>query len=171
MSLVKNIVEQDLLNPTILPESEMSWKVLTLSNAFTMFDGNMLRRVYDDVVRSYSGEKKDIAKNILVDTIVMSGKPEAIRFFKSLVERGELRSSQVASIFFSLPRTIVMPTPQLLEDLFELVRSEPIRNMPEGNVWNMAILSFSGLLEKACVSPLAKENYPSQVFGRFCHKD
>merc|ERR1712117_287930 len=146
-------------------------KVLTLSNAFTMFDRDMLRRVYDDVVRSYSGEKKDIAKNILVDTIVMSGKPEAIRFFKSLVERGELRSSQVASIFFSLPRTIVMPTPQLLEDIFELVRSEPIRNMSEGNVWNMAILSFSGLLEKACVSPLAKENYPSQVFGRFCHKD
>ena len=170
-SLVKDIVEQDLLNPTILPESEMSWKVLTLSNAFTMFDRTMLRRVYDDVVRSYSGEKKDIAKNILVDTIVMSGKPEAIRFFKSLVERGELRSSQVASIFFSLPRTIVMPTPQLLEDLFELVRSEPIRNMSKGNVWNMAILSFSGLLEKACVSPLAKENYPSQVFGRFCHKD
>merc|ERR1712117_640789 len=115
-SLVKDIVEQDLLNPTILPESEMSWKVLTLSNAFTMFDRTMLRRVYDDVVRSYSGEKKDIAKNILVDTIVMSGKPEAIRFFKSLVEQGELRSSQVASIFFSLPRTIVMPTPQLHKD-------------------------------------------------------
>merc|ERR1712223_628246 len=170
-SLVKEIVEQDLLNPTILPESEMSWKVLTLSNAFTMLDRSMLQRVYEDVVRSYSGEKKDIAKNILVDTIVMSGKPEAIRFFKSLVERGELRSSQVSSIFFSLPRTIVMPTPQLLEDLFELVRSEPIRQMSKGNVWNMAILSFSGLLEKACGSPLAKENYPSQVFGRFCHKD
>ena len=169
--LVKEVIEQDLLNPTIIPESEMSWKVLTLSNAFAMFDRTMLQKVYDGVIRSYSGEKQNIAKNILVDTIVMSGKPEAIRFFKSLAERGELRSSQVSSIFFSLPRTIVTPTPQLLEELFELVKSEPIKKMSSGHVWNMAILSFSGLLEKACISPLAKENYPTQVFGRFCHKD
>ena len=169
--LVKEVIEQDLLNPTILPEAEMSWKVLTLSNAFTMFDRNMFQKVYDDVIRSYSGEKQDVAKNVLVDTIVMSGKPEAIRFFKYLVQHGELRSSQISSIFFALPRTIVTPTSQLLEDLFELVKSEPIKKMSDGQVWNMAILSFSGLLEKACVSPLAKENYPSQVFGRFCHKD
>ena len=169
--LVKEVVESDLLNPTILPESEMSWKVLTLSNAFTMFDRTMFQKVYDNVMRSFSGEKKDIAKNILVDTIVMSGRPEAIRFFKTLVERGELRSSQISSIFFALPRTIVTPTSQLLEELFELVKSEPIKKMSNGSVWNTAILSFSGLLQKACISPLAKENYPSQIFGKFCQKD
>merc|ERR1712027_71702 len=132
--LVKEVIEHDLVNPTMVPESEMSWKVLTLSNTFKMFDRTMLRRVYENVVRSASGEEKDVAKNILVDTVVMSGTPEAIKFFKDLVERGELRNSQISAIF-------------------------------------LAILSFSGLLEKACVSPLAKENYPTQVYGKFCHKD
>merc|ERR1719414_2708756 len=74
--LIKEVIEHDLANPTLVPESEMSWKVLTLSNAFKMFDRTMLRRVYENVVRSASGEKKDVAKNILVDTVVMSGTPE-----------------------------------------------------------------------------------------------
>merc|ERR1712223_2003471 len=154
---------------TILPEAEMSWKVLKLSSTFKMFDRTMLRRVYENVVRSVSGEEKDVAKNILVDTVVLSGTPEAIKFFKDLVERGELRDSQISAIFFAMPRSIVTPTPHLLEELFELIKSEHVSERTK--VWNMAILSFSGLLEKACVSPLAKENYPTQVCGKFCHKD
>merc|ERR1712223_1049547 len=167
--LVKEVIEHDLANPTMVPESEMSWKLLTLSNTFKMFDRTMLRRVYENVVRSVSGEEKDVAKNILVDTVVMSGTPEAIKFFKDLVERGELRDSQISDIFFAMPRSIVTPTPHLLEELFELIKSEHVSEHTK--VWNMAILSFSGLLEKACVSPLAKENYPTQVYGKFCHKD
>merc|ERR1719322_1166567 len=167
--LVKEVIQHDLANPTILPEAEMSWKVLKLSSTFKMFDRTMLRRVYENVVGSVSGEEKDIAKNILVDTIVMSGTPEAIKFFKDLVERRELRNSQISAIFFALPRTIVTPTSYLLEELFELIKSEPMKEHTK--VWNMAVLSFSGLLEKACVSPLAKENYPTQIYGKFCHKD
>merc|ERR1719288_333591 len=129
----------------------------------------MLMRVYENVVGSVSGEEKDLAKNILVDTIVMSGTPEAIKFFKDLVERRELRNSQISAIFFALPRTIVTPTSYLLEELFKLIESKPVKEHTK--VWNMAILSFSGLLEKACVSPLAKENYPTQVYGKFCHRD
>merc|ERR1712061_492692 len=167
--LVKEVIEHDLANPTILPEADMSWKVLTLSNTFKMFDRTMLRRVYENVISSINGEEKDLAKNILVDTMVMSGTPEAIKFFKDLVERRELRNSQISAIFFALPRTIVTPTSYLLEELFELIKSEPVKE--HTYVWNMAILSFSGLLERACISPLAKENYPTQVFGKFCHKD
>merc|ERR1712061_652085 len=167
--LVKEVIEHDLANPTILPEAEMSWKVLTLSNTFKMFDRTMLRRVYENVISSINGEEKDLAKNILVDTMAMSGTPEAIKFFKDLVERRELRNSQISAIFFALPRTIVTPPSYLLEELFELIKSEPVKE--HTYVWNMAILSFSGLLERACISPLAKENYPTQVFGKFCHKD
>merc|ERR1712223_1010083 len=171
--VVKEIIERDLTNPTILPEAEMSWKVLTLSNTFKMFDRTMLRRVYENVVSSANGEEKNVAKNILVDTIVMSGTPEAIKFFKDLVERGELTHTQISAIFFTLPRTIVTPTSYLLEELFELIKSEPVRKHMHmnTNVWNMAILSFSGLLERACISPLAKENYPTQVYGKVCHRD
>merc|ERR1712038_279292 len=86
-----------------------------------------------------------------------------------LVERRELRNSQISAIFFALPRTIVTPTSYLLEELFKLIESKPVKEHTK--VWNMAILSFSGLLEKACVSPLAKENYPTQVYGKFCHRD
>merc|ERR1712027_18256 len=125
--LVKEVIQHDLANPTILPEAEMSWKVLKLSSTFKMFDRTMLRRVYENVVGSVSGEEKDIAKNILVDTIVMSGTPEAIKFFKDLVERRELRNSQISAIFFALPRTIVTPTSYLLEELFELIKSEPMK--------------------------------------------
>merc|ERR1719486_1539890 len=164
----KEVIQHDIVNPTTLPESEMSWKVLILSNTFKMFDRTMLQRVYESVISSCSSEK-DLARNILVDTMVMSGTPEAVKFFKYLVERGELRSSQISSIFFALPRTIVTPTSYLLEELFELVKSEPIKR--ETYVWNTAILSLSGLLQKACVSPVAKENYPTQVYGKFCHKD
>ena len=170
VSLVKEIIDRDLLNPTMVPESEMSWKVLTLAKTFKLFDRKMLHeKIYEPVVRSYSGEKKDVAKNILVDTMVMSGVPEAIHFFTYLVEQGELRSSQISSIFFALPRTIVTPTHSLLEALFELVKSEPVKR--ESYVWNTAILSFSGLLQKACISPLSKENYPTEFHGKFCHKD
>merc|ERR1719486_1115706 len=164
----KEVIQHDIVNPTTLPESEMSWKVLILSNTFKMFDRTMLQRVYESVISSCSSEK-DLARNILVDTMVMSGTPEAVKFFKYLVERGELRSSQISSILFALPRTIVTPTSYLLEELFELVKSEPIKR--DTYVWNMAILSFSGLLQKACISPVAKENYPTQVYGKFCHKD
>merc|ERR1712038_1909884 len=86
-----------------------------------------------------------------------------------LVERRELRNSQISAIFFALPRTIVTPTSYLLEELFKLIESKPVKEHTK--VWNMAILSFSGLLEKACISPVAKENYPTQVYGKFCHKD
>merc|ERR1719219_266943 len=167
--LVKEVIQHDLANPTILPEAEMSWKVLKLSSTFKMFDRTMLRRVYENIISSINGEEKDLARNILVDTMVMSGTPEAIKFFKYLVERGELRSSQISSILFALPRTVVTPTSYLLEELFKLIESKPVKEHTK--VWNMAILSFSGLLEKACISPVAKENYPTQVYGKFCHKD
>merc|ERR1719486_246164 len=164
----ESVIQHDIVNPTTLPESEMSWKVLILSNTFKMFDRTMLQRVYESVISSCSSEK-DLARNILVDTMGMSGTPEAVKFFKHLFESGELRSSQISSIFFALPRTIVTPTSYLLEELFELVKSEPIKR--ETYVWNTAILSLSGLLQKACVSPVAKESYPTQVYGKFCHKD
>merc|ERR1719305_2136570 len=133
--LVKEIIEHDIVNPTILPEADMSWKVLTLSNTFKMFDRTMLMRVYENVIRSANGEEKDLAKNILVDTIVMSGTPEAIKFFKDLVERGELRSSQISAIFFALPRTIVTPTSYFLEELFELIKSKPVQKAPMSSTW------------------------------------
>merc|ERR1712027_301880 len=50
--IMEKVIEHDLANPTLVPESEMSWKVLTLSNAFKMFDRTMLSVVSSGTARS-----------------------------------------------------------------------------------------------------------------------
>ena len=68
-----------------------------------------------------------------------------------------------------MPQYIVTPTKELLNELFELVTSDKIRECPLLN--NVAIMGFSTLLNKACLSPFRKASYPVAVFGEICNPD
>jgi hypothetical protein len=167
--LIKQIVNADLFTKEGLPEKEISFKVLALSKAFKHFDMTMLHRIYENLVRSEQGEKTEVIKNILVDTIIMSGTPDAVRFFKHLVERNELPTTQIAAIFFNLPRSIMTPTRYLLEELYELVISEPIRR--HHYVYSNAVLAYSNLLQNVCLEHNRESSYPVKSFGKICNKE
>ncbi len=76
---------------------------------------------------------------------------------------------QISNIFIWMPHYIMIPNQEVLRELFELVTSEKVRECPL--LYNAAIMGYSTLLEKACVSNLRKTSYPVSVFGEFCHPD
>jgi hypothetical protein len=82
---------------------------------------------------------------------------------------GELSNVQISNIFIWLPQFVKLPTEEVLSSLYELITSDKIRE--NKGLYNKAIMGFSTLLNKACISPFRKTMYPINVFGEFCNPE
>jgi hypothetical protein len=169
-SLIREIVNDDLFSLEGIPNKEISMKTLTLSGAFKLFSHPELMTVYNSLVHEFSsGEKESVFKDVLFDTVTMSGTTECIKFLKHLMEMGKMSDVHKGAFFLSLPRVVVTPTRELLEEIFELVTSSHIRE--KRFIYNTALLSFSTLIQKACLADNRHESYPTYVYGKFCTKE
>jgi len=165
-------------------EKHINMKILSIARGFGILnDKHAIKSIYDELLSSvesesqsysYSGQsaesteqKKHTIKNIIFDTVLMSGTPQSIYFLKDMIKSGEMTKLQIASMFFSLPRYVITPTEELLESLFHLVTGEQRLRSCE-KLFSTVVLGYSNLIQKACLSDSRKSSYPIWVFGDFC---
>ena len=99
----------------------------------------------------------------------MGGSEANLRFFKTKFEQDEIPTSQVPTLFISLPHYVMTPNQKVLRELFELVKSEKVeRNQ---SLWSHAVMALSKLVDNACLAENKNTAYPANVFGEFCNAD
>ena len=128
---VKNIIRvliTDLKKPleNNLEERQVSMKIVSIARGLAMLKRTEIKSIYNEI-------KPEIAPlgagNLIVDALVMSGTPEAVMVLKDLIET-ELSKPQIISIFMTLPNTLIFPTEEVLETLFELHKIQKIQSCP-----------------------------------------
>lgn len=169
--LIKEIV-RDTLEGEKLSEKHVGMKIRSISRGFgLLYKKEYIHRVWSELKSEFSSREEDLytMKNIFVDTLLIGGTPECIYMLKDLILSGELSKVQISNIFIWLPQYVIAPTREVLNSLYELVTSEKVRECRF--LYNSAIMGYSTLLQKVCISSYRRSNYPVHVFGEFCHPE
>jgi hypothetical protein len=168
--LFKEMINEDFFNMVDLPKKQITMKALNIARSFSLLSKDQIHRVYEELKGEFSEEtKRTMFKNVFFDTLVMGGSNENILFIKEKISSGELSKVQIISIFAFLPHYVMVPREILLNNLYELITSHEITSDP--TLFNHATLSFSILLQRACLADNRKTSYPTFVYGEFCHPD
>ena len=172
--LIKDVT-RELAESVDVHEKQVTMKVFSAARGIGLLPADRvieeLNKFYSELKSEFERSEEDLAsmKNIFFDTVLMSGNPESMKFLKEMILKDEMNKGQITNVFYWMPQYFVTPTKELLNELFELVTSDKIRECPLLN--NVAIMGFSTLLNKACLSPFRKASYPVAVFGEFCNPD
>ena len=160
----KSRVTEDANKPNI------NLKLLSAARGFSMYARPQeIKQLWDEVGRLNSpSDNKAVMKNFFIDTVGMAGTPASIEFIADLIEGDELTHGQIFNFLMWMPHNIIYPTTQLLEKLYYTVISEKIQRH-NTTLGNIAITSFTQLLQQACVSEERNIVYPTFVTGEFCN--
>lgn len=170
--LLKEITHRDFQTAGNLPEKDISMKILIAAKVMRVFNVEELVEIYKSVIgenRSSRDSFIEQAKNVVVDTMIMSGSSDSVRLFKTLVERNDLSNTQTSAIFAAIPRSVATPSEELLEEVFDLVKSQKVRD--HHRTYHTALLSLSNLMQKACLSSNSQTSYPTSLYGKFCNSE
>merc|ERR1739848_958314 len=87
-------------------------------------------------------------------------------FPKEFIDSGSLCKEHIIQMLYVLPNTLIIPTEEVLDQLFLLIKSPRIQECPISK--NVAHMAMSTILKKACMCKERDMKYPSWVFGKFC---
>merc|ERR1712029_731847 len=151
-----------------LTESEVNGRLLTVVRGMTTLETvEEIQTLYTTLVNGLNPEETDTIKRLFVDTIVMTGTPQAVEFFVKMVREGKVSQGEISSFFMFLPRYIMTPTQKIIKILFKLVTEvEMIAKVP--TTYSLAITSLSQLVQSACIAESRITAFPAHVFGEFC---
>ena len=153
-------------------DKEITSKVMAASRGFLMLRSkDEIKSIYEELKAEFSSNPEDLVsmKNVFFDTLLMSGCPKCILFIKESIMADELSTLQTSSVFIWMTNYVKLPTTELLNSLYELVTCDKVRE--HKFLYNRAIVGFSSLLNRACISPYRKTMYPVNVFGEFCNPE
>jgi len=151
-----------------MSEKQVPMQVVALAKAFSMLERSDMTVLYKWAANEFAAELHNL-RTMFYDTILMTGTPEAIRFLKQQILADEMCPTQLVSLLVLMPNNVIVPQEEVLEELFELVKSPKIKQSIVTE--RIAIMSFTTLLQKACLSANRDTSYPSWVMGKFCTPD
>merc|ERR1719369_1889613 len=151
-----------------LTDSEVNGRLLTVVRGMTTLETvEDIQTLYTTLLTGLNPEQTETIKQLFIDTIVMTGTPQAVQFFVKMVREGKVSQGEISSFFMFLPRYIMTPTQKIIKILFKLVTEvEMIAKVP--TTYSLAITSLSQLVQSACVAESRITAFPAHVFGEFC---
>merc|ERR1712029_1139019 len=154
-----------------LTESEVNGRLLTVVRGMTTLETvEEIQTLYTTLVNGLNPDQTETIKRLFVDTIVMTGTPQAVEFFVKMVREGKVSQGEISSFFMFLPRYVMTPTQKIIKVLFKLVTEvEMIAKVP--TTYSLTITSLSQLVQSACVAESRITAFPAHVFGEFCTKE
>ena len=162
-------IVNDLDEVENLHKKEISLNVLMLSKFFSVLSTDHMVSMYKNIKSiNVDEEKKETARQLVLELSVMSGSNSAIMFIKELIESEELSPVRAGMYLATIPHYIKTPDVKILDQIFELVKSSAINK--HFLLKTNAHLAFATLLNKACVED-NDYRYPVFVFGEFCNSE
>jgi len=159
---------RDLKEVEHFGKKHTSAHVLSISHVIAFFNKQEIKSLYDQVKgMSMDEEDKETARQLLVETIGATGTNPCILFLKEMIESEEFSPLRTGSIIATLPHYIKTPTIEILDELFELIKSTVVTRSEI--LQTNAELAFTTILNKACIAPTRVTRFPVFVFGEFCN--
>merc|ERR1719430_21106 len=150
-------------------KSNINAKLISAARGFSMHDnGQYIKQLWQEIDRiSADTLYREVVKNLFTDAVAMSGTPASVDFIVDLIKQGQMTKGQIVNFLTWMPHYIVYPTKSSLQKLYIIIRSEKIQN--NMYIRNIAITSFTQLLQQACTSGQRQLSYPTFVTGEFCN--
>ena len=162
-------IVNDLDEVEHLEKKEISMNLLMLSKVFGILSTDHLVSVYKNVRdMNADEEKKETARQLVLELSIMSGSNAGIMFIKEMIESEELSPFRAGLYLTTLPHYIRTPDVKILDQIFELIKSPAISK--HSLLKTNAHLAFATLLNKACIED-NDYRYPVFVFGEFCNSE
>lgn len=154
-----------------LSEKQVTMKILSVARGLSMLKKSEYVTLYEELRQEFASDEihKSIAKNLFYDTAMMSATPEAIRFIKEQMLKKEMTKLELFSLFIWMPNNLMVPSQEILEEIYQLVTSPVITECKMSR--NVATMSFTTLLEKACLARNRRTAFPTWVMGEFCNPE
>ena len=168
--VTKNIMQSEKSGMTEeANKSNINLELLSIARGFSMVDrAQTIKQLWEEVDRASPSEHyRQILKNYFIDTVAMAGTPASVEFIVEMIEENKLTRYQIVNYLMWMPHYIMYPTTPTLEKLYRAIRSEKIQSNTISR--NVAITSFTQLLQQACMSGDRKWSYPTFVTGEFCN--
>lgn len=167
-SVIREMTQPQTQN---LSEKQITMKILSVARGLSMLKKSDYVTLYEELRQEFASDEihKSIAKNLFYDTALMSATPEAIRFIKEQMLKKEMTKLELFSLFVWMPNNLIVPSHDILEEIYELVTSPVITECKMSR--NVATMSFTTLLEKACLARNRRTAFPSWVMGEFCNPE
>merc|ERR1740119_83478 len=163
-------VVKDLKEVEEFEKKQVSSQVLSISKVLSVLSKEGLKTLYEEIKQSnMDGEDKETARQIMLETVGITGTNECIMFLKEMIESEEFSPLRTGSVLVTLPHYIRTPTTEILNEIFELIKS-PVVSRHEVLKTN-ARLAFATLLNRACIDPTKESRFPEYVYGEFCNSE
>jgi hypothetical protein len=168
--LIRDIV-QDLLvknrGTETLAEKETLSKISTVSKILKYFSYADVQELFNILATKHQSDEDKTTRQVFLDAVAIAGTNPNVKFLLDMIQKREITGYHVSSILMTLPMYIRTPTQQLLNEYFNLIKSEVLREDKQAKT--TAILSFSTVLYEACVNTnIRQTRYPVALYGKFC---
>ena len=150
-----------------MTDKAVTMKIVSVAKGLSTLTKAQIQEIYSQILPQLSVEEQRVSfKTLFFDSVLMSSTPEAIKFLKEKMMSREINKVQQVALLLWLPNSLMIPTEEVIEELFALIQSEPIKScrMTE----NIARMSLVTLLNKACLNRHRTIAYPTWVLGEFC---
>lgn len=167
-NLMKEIVQDIQDTKQSLAETETISKITTVARVLRRLPYSENERLYREIASKDQTEEQQIARNVFLDALVMSGNNPSIKLVFDLIKKKEIQGEEAAQLLMALPLNIRTPTQQLAKEFFDLVDSDALHVEHAQQARTTAILAFSKFLHQAYVNTrIRNTRYPVQIYGQF----
>merc|ERR1711970_1713561 len=160
-------VVNDLKELNHFGKKEVSSMVHALKTVLSVRNVAELKEIYAEV------KGKEDERRMFLEIIMASGSSPSIVFCKEMIQANELTFVEATEFFVTVPHNIKAPSPKLMEEIYQLIKSPSVRAHKSLKV--NARIAYATIVRKACfhqyeMSPVV---FPEDVLGKMCraHKD
>ena len=128
-------------------QENLNMRLLGITRGFSTFnDRRQFVQLWNNLfgVSETTDQHQEAMKNFFVDTVAMAGTPASVDFLLKLIKENKMTHTQILNFFIWMPQNIVYPSQKLLENIFQTIKSEKIKDYTM--LYNTAIPSFTQVL-------------------------
>eukprot|EP00092_Neocalanus_flemingeri_P041113 GFUD01044771.1.p1 GENE.GFUD01044771.1~~GFUD01044771.1.p1 ORF type:complete len:1713 (+),score=410.65 GFUD01044771.1:554-5140(+) len=151
-------------------KKEIPSQLKSLKTVLAIFTTKDLKAVYTSIKAiSVPAEIKLTMRTLFLEAVKMAGSSPCVMFLKEMIETEELTYTETFMAVTTLAHYIKTPTVELIDQIFELIKSPVVRKEP--TLKTNAHLVFATLVRQACLATKVNEVFPEYVFGTKCSPD
>jgi len=151
-------------------KKEIPSQMKSLKTVISILTTEDLKELYT-IVKAYPAQKetKETMRTLLLETVRMAGTSPCIVFIKEMIDTQEFSDIEAFLAITTLPHNIKTPTIELIDQVFELIKSPVIKKNELLKIH--AHLVFATIVQKSCLAAPVSAVFPEHIFGEMCSPD
>merc|ERR1711887_508759 len=148
-------------------DKKVTARVMAMTEIFSLLGTEDMTSLYNEIRERHSDKiRTEQMRQLVLDMGVIAGTSPSIIFIKNMIETREMSTARLVKTISTLPHFVKTPTVELMNELFEMVKSEVVQENETVKI--NAMLAFGTIVNRACVGKNREHRFPIYTFGEFC---